>query len=70
DMLLNAMINIGVSPDDITYNILLDGHCKHGKVTDIEELKSAKGTVPDLGVYTSIVGEIVKKKTTKTYHDR
>ncbi|GJN02672.1 hypothetical protein PR202_ga20049 [Eleusine coracana subsp. coracana] len=68
-MLLNAMLNIGVSPDDITYNILLDGHCKHGKVRDPEELKSAKGMVSDFGVYTSLISEIVKKKPTKNYHD-
>ncbi|XBI92696.1 hypothetical protein VPH35_029699 [Triticum aestivum] len=70
DMLLHAMLNIGVSPDDITYNILLDGQCKHRKVTDSEELKSAKGMVPDFGVYTSLISELVKKKPAKSYHDR
>jgi hypothetical protein len=58
-----------VPPDDITYNILLDGQCKHGKVTDPEELKSAKGMVSDFGVYTSLINDLVKKKPAKSYHD-
>jgi hypothetical protein len=47
----------------------LDGHCKHGKVRDAEELKSAKGMVSDFGVYTSLINEFVKKESNKSYHD-
>ncbi|KAK9904608.1 hypothetical protein M0R45_000571 [Rubus argutus] len=60
NMLLNAMINVGVVPDDITYNILLEGHCKHGNPDDFEKLWSEKGLVLNYASYNSLISELNK----------
>jgi pentatricopeptide repeat protein len=60
DMLLNAMLNLGVVPDDITYNILLQGHCKHGKLGDFQNVKTEMGLVSDYASYRSLLNELSK----------
>ena len=44
NILLDDMLNLEVCPDDITYNILIEGHCKKGN------LQSEKGV---MAVYVS-----------------
>uniref|UniRef100_A0A0A0L668 Pentacotripeptide-repeat region of PRORP domain-containing protein n=1 Tax=Cucumis sativus TaxID=3659 RepID=A0A0A0L668_CUCSA len=60
NMLLEAMLNLGVTPDDITYNILLEGHCKNGKAEDLLKLRNEKGLIVDYAYYTSLVSEYNK----------
>ncbi|KAK6127461.1 hypothetical protein DH2020_038810 [Rehmannia glutinosa] len=49
-----------VNPDDITYNILLEGHCKYGNPEDVSNVRSAKGLVLDYASYTSVIGSLSK----------
>ncbi|KHN41055.1 Putative pentatricopeptide repeat-containing protein [Glycine soja] len=67
-MLLDAMLNVGVAPNDITYNILLDGHSKHGSSVDVDIFNSEKGLVTDYASYTALVNE--SSKTSKDHLKR
>ncbi|CAE5957013.1 unnamed protein product [Arabidopsis arenosa] len=60
DMLLDAMLNIGVVPDDITYNILLEGHHRHANASKHYKQKPEIGIVADLAAYRSLVNELYR----------
>ena len=59
-MLLDAMLNLGLVPDDITFSILLEGHCKHGSPEEIELFRSEKGLITDYASYTALLSEATK----------
>ncbi|RYQ99593.1 hypothetical protein Ahy_A07g032209 isoform D [Arachis hypogaea] len=59
-MLLDAMRNLGVVPDDITFNTLLDGHSKHGSSDDFNIFSCEKGLVTDYASYAALVNESSK----------
>jgi hypothetical protein len=59
-MLLDAMLNLGVVPNDITFNILLDGHCKHGNAVEFNIFNGEKGMVSDYASYTALVNQSSK----------
>ena len=57
NILLNAMLNLGVLPDDVTYNILLEGHSRHGNPSNLKELSAEKGMIADFASYTSLLSK-------------
>ncbi|XP_038896391.1 LOW QUALITY PROTEIN: pentatricopeptide repeat-containing protein At3g22470, mitochondrial-like [Benincasa hispida] len=56
--LLNEMVDQGVQPNVVTFNVLIDMFCKAGKVIkakELLELMTHRGTLPDLFTYNSLI---------------
>ncbi|KAK4339145.1 hypothetical protein RND71_040607 [Anisodus tanguticus] len=52
------MVNLHMYPDVLTFNIVIDGLCKEGKVEDAEEVMkhmAGKGVEPDIITYNTIM---------------
>ncbi|AES99217.1 PPR repeat protein [Medicago truncatula] len=45
--LLDVMLNLGVVPNDVTFNILLHGPCKYGSSLDLNIFNGEKRLVSD-----------------------
>jgi len=60
EMLLDVMLNLEVVPNDITFDILLDGHCKYGSSLDFNIFNGEKRLVSDYASYTAFLNKSSK----------
>jgi len=58
--LFDVMLNLGVVPNDITFNILLYGHCKYGSSLDFNIFNGEKRLVSDYASYAALLNKSSK----------
>ncbi|MCV5004772.1 pentatricopeptide repeat-containing protein, partial [Escherichia coli] len=65
---VNKMENQGLFPDVITYNAILDGFCKQGRMHEAEQVlrrMTEHGVKPDRSTYTSLINGHVSQDNLK-----